>query len=749
MAMLAVVTLAFVACENSDVPQPGTDQPGPEQPGPDQPGTTTGLTFEVTLGEITSSSVTYSVTPSDLEAEYLCVIYDVESADDFTKDEYLIATLYQELEAEARTTGKTFAEFMPEVVDKGVLTDVKVSRLAPESDYYIIVFGVDPAKNYEATTKALKTKFTTAEAATLATTFEIKTEVDGNSATYTVTPSNNEDIWYFYTLPKATFDAYTDPEGGYRMSQKEFMLFCLERDIENWRSAGYSDNAIMNNIFHKGEVTLEAKDLIANAEYINMVSGFFVTEDGQVTIATEPYTTTYTTGDVKSKNISFEISVTDIEAIKAAIKVTPSNNKDTFCWMCGAWDGEQSAEDIMNGIVAQYGGWMNSGMMLYTGVQDFTGGPGSMYKYSLPSPDTEYYVIAFGYAGGITSEPKMVTFRSAKAGDPEDTTFTMTVSNTTITPYSADIELKTSDTSTFYVVDVCNPADFDEETIIKVLDEGFDETLAMYREMDDPNTTPLDILSLLYYRGNQSINGSGFTPNTTLMGFVAALSFETGHVVKLHKFENLFTTTEVGSITPTVEIVGHYSGDEENGSIFGQPAATKGKAISVVKYSGFDGARSLFTTMVLDDVTNLNEYPDPTLWREATGLWKGTKLSQPYNFYIAEWDTVQTGLAYAIDNNGLIGGIGRVYSCATAETKGDINELKALVDELNAESDKSSKSFYMPESVVIGKNTGITLTFESAEVEMPTFEAKAEPKSVEVEAFTPSYNATYIRPFYM
>ena len=44
--------------------------------------------------------------------------------------------------------------------------------------------------------------------------------------------------------------------------------------------------------------------------------------------------------------------------------------------------------------------------------RDYTGGPGSPYKYKLDAADTDYYVIAFGYAGGVTTAPVMETFRS-------------------------------------------------------------------------------------------------------------------------------------------------------------------------------------------------------------------------------------------------------------------------------------------------------------------------------------------------
>lgn len=732
MMLLATVALSFVACEDPQT------EPKPE-PEPDQP---TELTFEVEVGEVTHSSVAYKVTPSDLEADYLVVLYDVESADDFTKDEYLVATLLQELEADARSKGMTLKEYMPEIVDKGVL-ESSFTGLAPESEYYIIVFGVDAAKDYELCSKVSKTKVTTLAAPKIDISFEINTTVDGNSAEYEVIPSDTEVIWYFYTLPKATYDAYTDPAGNYQMDDTRFILFCLSQQIEALRGAGYTDNEILNAIFHKGALTLMAKDLNANTEYINLVAAFDITEAGEISIISDVTTTTYTSGDVAQKELSFEISVTDVEAMRAAIKVTPSNNSDTFYWQVGAWDGVQTAEDIMNSVVSMYGAWMNAGMMLYTGVQDYTGGPGSPYKFRLDAADTEHYIVVFGYAGGITTEPVMATFKTLPAPAAEDTTFEMTA--TEITPYSFKINITPSESTTYYSMNICLPGEFDEEAIIAAANQGFDETLAMYKEWD-PNTTVTSVLSM-YYRGPYSnIEAKGLTPETSYMGFVVALDPATGHVVKLHKFENLATTTAVGSVTPGIELIGYYSGKDEAGTIFGQPEATANVAITVVKYTNIDGARSLFTTMLGGVLDNQNNYSDSQLWGDAASYWQSTKVAQPYSFYIADWEYEQTALAYAVDQNGLVGGIGRLYTMPTAENKSDIEELRTLVNELN----EAEKAFVLPASLVVGESSGITLGEGTPVVD------RVEESVAEVKAEMPALNNNrvfvgggYIRPFYL
>ena len=725
MMLMAMVVMAFAACEPTPAPEPEPEQPkGP---------------FAVEITEVTYSSVSYTVTPSDLEAEYLCLLYDAETVEEFTQDKYLVATLFQELEAEARTMGMTLAEFLPTYTDKGILEDQFVG-LAPESDYYLIVFGVDPAKGYEACTEVNKTKFTTVAFEKLDVTFDIQTTVDGNSAEYVVTPSDNETIWYFYTIPTGTFDYYQSPD-AYGMSLEQFYLYCLQMQIDGYRGAGYDDNTILNALFHKGQLTLQAKDLTANASYTNMVAGFVIDESGVITLATDVTTSTYTTGDAKAVELSFQISVTDVETNRAAIKITPSDNSKTFCWMVMEWDGVATADEVMNEIVAMYGGWMNSGMMLYTGVQDYTGGPGSSYKYRLDAPDTDYLVIAFGYAGGITTEAKMVTFRTLPAPGAEETTFQVSTSN--VTPYGFTLGVTPSEASTYYIFDVIEPSQWDETAAVEAINAGIAEILEM-QQAYDPNVTLSQVLSMYYYRGAYNVTVSGMTPETTVMAYVCAIDHKTGTVAKTHVFNPLVTTTEVGSITPTVELVGNYSGKEENGTIFGDAAYTANSAIAVIKYTNFDGARSLFSSMLGDNMMN---YTDAELFGYANGYWTSVSTSQPYSFYLVEWDYEQTALAYAVDANGLAGGVGRLVNTATAENKQDIEELRTLVNELNS---ASKSSFSLPTSVVIGESTKFIAT--SLEVEAPVAEVKAESKA---KVAAPAINANevkvggYIRPFYL
>lgn len=725
--MLAMaVMLSAVSCTET-----------PDEPNkPDTPDTPTGLTFDVEISEVTKTTMTFNVTPSDLEAEYFCFVYDKVSADDFTKDQYLVSAIYQEITEEASNKGMTFAEYMPTLLDKGVIEGGCFEGLAPLTDYYLIIFGVDAENNFKADANLVKKEFTTQTVSMTECTFDVTVNVDGNAVEFVVVPSDKDTYWHLISVEEAMYDHYVNDPEGYMMSEETFYLTYFNDEIGQYRNMGYTDEQIISMIIPKGDQKLGAKGLSANTKYVYLIAGITIDADGAY-VTTPISKGNYTTGEANKVDLSFDISVTDVEMIRAAIKITPSDTKETFCWMCGVWDGEQTAEQIMNNIVAMYGGAMNSGMMLYKGVQDYTGGPGSPYKYKLDSPDTDYYVVAFGYSGGITSDPEMVTFRTLPAPDPATTTFTMSASD--ITPYSFKISVAPSHSTTYYSYNVCAPEEYDEEAIIAAENEAFDWMLEQSK-MFNPDTTVAMVLSSYYYRDASVADATGLAPESDFMGYVVVYNPEDGHVLKLHKFENLASTGALGSIAPTVELVGYYSGDEENGSVFGQPSATRGKAITVVKYDNLDGARGLFTQSLGGDLSNTVGYPDTYIWGECLKFgWNSCSVASPYTFYVAEWNSDLTCVAYATDSNGRIGTMGRLLTCATAEDKGKIEDLKELVEKLNA---AEQSSLAMPKSLVVDEEP----------VAAPAARVAVREQVVEAEAQVAPYTVMqldYIRPFYL
>ena len=661
------------------------EEPTPVPPTPD-------ADFVVEVGDVTRSTVTLSVTPSVEIGDYICVVEERSVVEEYTQDKFIIATVFQELTNEASSKGQTLAEYMPSVVDNGKIEDVTFSSLKLDTEYYVLVFGVDD--KYEACTELTKVAFKTLAVEKSECTFDIATEVVDNSVTISVTPSDKEIYWYLCTMPKSTYEYYVTDVNGYQMSEGYFYEYFFQQDINSYRGAGYSDAQIIEALIHQGNQQLQASGLNENTEYYILVAGLIMDSEG-IVICTDINKASYTTQNAAKSTMTFEIEVWDIKQMEASFRITPSNNNDLYCALVQPWDGVSTADEVMHQIVDQWGGWMSimaddKGMVEHSGSK----------AMKLPAADTDYYIIAFGYDGGITTDAYMKTFRTLPGGSVEEVEFTISASN--ISPYGFNMNIASSDPTIYYIPGACVPAEYDEEQYMQWEQEAFDYYYAGSKEFN-PSITIAEVLDQYYYNGNSNVMVSGLLPDTEIMAYIYALDNRTGRIVKTFTFDNVARTDTLGEATPTVEIVGYYSGDEEAGSIFGNAAISAGKAIIVVKYSSIDNARSLFTSMLEGDCSNPVAYSDGEIWTIASSYWSTCKTAQPYSFYTSEWNADMTALAYCVDNNGKIGSIGRHYACATAENKGNIEELRTLVNELNAATRSSSLSLELPHSLVVNE----------------------------------------------
>ena len=658
------------------------EEPTPVAPTPD-------ADFVVEVGDVTRSTVTLSVTPSAEIGNYICVVEERSVVEEFTQDKFVIATVFQELTDEAASKGLTLEEYLPTVVDNGIIEDVTFSGLTLDTEYYVLVFGLD--ENNEACTHLTKHLFKTLAVEKSECSFDIATDVVDNSVTISVSPSDQELYWYLCTMPKSTYEYYVTDANGYQMSEGYFYEYFFQQDINSYRGAGYSDAQIIEALIHQGNQQLQASGLNENTEYYILVAGLVMDSEG-IVICTDINKASYTTQNAAKSTMTFEIEVWDIGQMEASFRITPSNNNDLYCALVQPWDGVSTADEVMHQIVDQWGGWMSI-MADDKGVVEHSGSK----AMKLPAADTDYYIIAFGYDGGITTDAYMKTFRTLPGGSVEEVTFTITASN--ISPYGFNMNIASSDPTIYYIPGACVPAEYDEEQYMQWEQEAFDYYYAGSKDFN-PSITIAEVLDQYYYNGNSNVMVSGLLPDTEIMAYIYALDNRTGRIVKTFTFDNVARTDTLGSATPDVEIVGYYSGDEEAGSIFGNAALSAGKAIIVVKYSELDNARTLFTSMLEGDCSNPMAYSDGELWTLASGYWSTCKTAQPYSFYTSEWNADMTALAYCVDTTGKVGAIGRCFACATADNKSNIEELRALVESLNG---ATRSSLALPRSIVVNE----------------------------------------------
>ena len=746
MMLLTAATLSFAACTEPTPDKPNTDDPVKED-----------LKFEASVTETTRTSAFITVTPSDLEADYMSVVYPASAVEQCATDAELVVKIYAEFTAYAETVNKTFVEYMAEVVKRGVQENHEVKGLAQNTNYYLLVFGVDAAADYATTTDVTYVKFKTQDVQQSACTFTLKSEVYLTTAALTVTPSDNKQAWHLVNVPVEEMQKYTKEDGEYGWSQKEFFQYYLNTEIEALEAEGMTEDEIKTNLIFTGYRTLNASGLQAKTKYVALVGGVHYDAEG-VVVTTELKELRYNAGEAAQNDLTFDVQVTNIEHYSADIKITPSDLDAEYYYYISYIDSPKKSMkpiDIANNAITEYIWYWHN----YTELKhvDPVTGVTELPAYALDIAETEYYIVVFSFdanenygklineetgeydsnPGTITSAPVYVSFKTPEHGDAYNAEFSFNF--TEVGPYDFTFEVVSSDPSIYYQPGIAYPNGFSPEAAMQASAETLAMVMQMCMEGQNPCLTHQEALDKLKKQGYPYRNGSAkfyvanLEPNTTYMGYVLAIDVKTGRFAKCYFDLNAtVTTSAVGNVDPTVEVLGVYNGDEENGSIFGDAAMTAGRPIIAVTHKNIEGASALFTAISTDTLDDVNALSDRYIISEFRGYWSEiTNLDAPYEFFIGEWDIDQTVVSYAQDANGAEGKVGKVG--VKPVQVNDIEELRAYVNERNCASASAVR-----QSLVVNEAAAPTMeciwneevgTFRGAEVIYHEVEALELPAS--------------------
>ena len=746
MAALMVATLSFAACSKDAT----TDKPGPE-PGPEQP-VEKELTFEAVVNSTTRTSASISVTPSDLEADYISVVYPASAVEQCATDAELVVKIYAEFAAYAEAEDMTFLEFMGDAVKRGAQENHEVTGLAQNTNYYLLVFGVDAEAEYAATTEVTAVKFKTQDVQQSACTFTLKSEVYLTTAAISVTPSDNNQAWHLINVPVEEMQEYTKEDGEYGWSQKEFFMYHLNAEIDFLKTLDCTDDEIKERLIFKGYRTLNAAGLEAKTKYVALVAGVQYDEEG-VAVTTDLKELRYNSGEEAQSDLTFDVQVTNIDHYSADIRIVPSDLDAEYYYYISYIDSPKKGMkpiDIANNAVTEYIWYWHN----YTELKHVepVKGVTELPAYALDIAETEYYIVVFSFdanenygqlideetgeydsnPGTITSAPVYVSFKTPEHGDAYNAEFSFNF--TDVSSYGFTFEVISEDPSIYYQPGIAYPDGFSPEAAMAASAETLAMVMQMCMEGQNPCLTHQEALDKLKKQGYPYRNGSAkfyvanLEPETTYMGYVLAIDVKTGRFAKCYFDLNATVTTmPIGSVDPTVSVLGVYNGDEENGTIFGDAAMTAGKPIVAVTHDNLDGATALFTAISTDSYDDVKALSDRYIISEFRGYWSEVEsLVVPYEFFIAEWDIDQTVVSYAQDANGSEGKVAMVG--VKPQNGGDIEELRGYVEQRNG-----AEAQAMRQSLVVNYDVAAPSMECIWNEEVPTFRG-AEVTYHEVEA---------------
>lgn len=635
----------------------------------------------LTEGEVTTSTFSFSVKASDANIPYLCLYVDKNTVDHVSKGE-LPAYLMDDLKKQAEDKGTPFEQYVASISLKGDQS-VKIENLLPGRIYELVAFAVDGTRMAE---EAEYLFFQTDIAESVDCSFDIQATATSNAAEFIVKPSNKEVDYYFCTFPKATYqqaadmgwddlqilNAYFSEEMNYRVSQL----------APDGRVTPEVVDQLLQQLFHRGDLTLTASGLQSKTEYVWMAAAFKTVEvDGALTfvIVSEPQKNVYTTkeGDTSMIDMKFDIQVTDVTATSAKIKVVPENLEQTYIWCYDPYDEttkNMTPMQIAEQFVRSQGPFV--GFVVKSGIQE---APAATL-----TPGVKHYVLAFAYnvGTGIVSEPQCYEFNAAPSdGDPSQMTFTYSINS--LSPYQVDFNILPSDETLPYTSLLMPDEDYNEAKAKASIEE---EVKLAYQESlrFDPEKPMSTFLYESYYRPGSRYGNvyKNLVPGRSYTLSYFALDNE-GKVARVQADKSFITAPQFSDAQIKGECLGYFDGDKEAGKIFGDSAATAGRAIVVMRFEPSENTQDpkyIFVDKIYEQMSDIELY--------TSFNWTSISAEQHYYAYVlSDWNASYSCFMSVKDDKGIDSKVERLSIGQLIQSKaGSIDELKKIIEGANADT---------------------------------------------------------------
>lgn len=170
-------------------------------------------TFDLTVSDVSLTSATISIVPSDKEVTYISGAFSLENYPTDPAEQLALAQEFVELTiaSAAEQNMIDYYDAIPYVTKKGdAKKELDPGSLHPNRLYYAIAVGID-ADGLVITKPAVET-FTTGEAEMSDMTFEVAVDATAVGATISVTPSSDEEPYYVGVFSKSSLGSFTDDQ---------------------------------------------------------------------------------------------------------------------------------------------------------------------------------------------------------------------------------------------------------------------------------------------------------------------------------------------------------------------------------------------------------------------------------------------------------------------------------------------------------------------------------------------------------
>jgi len=347
----------------------------PPPPPPAGRGGVDGDTFTFEEVDITSRTATVRVTPVDMTQPYVALITLRDVVDEFPTEEEFFQQVFDEFEGMGWTLESQLM-VGPKKVD--------AYRLQPNELYTVAVFGC--TKDGTPTTKLYTHDFMSLAKAReqVDVTFDIKvTDLMPDSATITVTPSNNDAVYVTFAGDRAIVDQYP----GNLLLVAQYMVVYAESDGQiDWGNYDSSQN------IRKGKATFNYNGMLAG-DSDQAVICFAINKWGEV--ISEVGLGEFHTPAPPRSDMTFTFDVQNLTFNSADVTITPSKTNETYYANVAvkSFMDEMTDEEFMEGYMNQY-------------TLDSTPSV-EINEHGTLEPNTEYVAFGFGCSASCATTDLM------------------------------------------------------------------------------------------------------------------------------------------------------------------------------------------------------------------------------------------------------------------------------------------------------------------------------------------------------
>lgn len=583
-------------------------------------------TLAISVSEITGNSAKVTVTPSSETMAYFPqVIAESLFAEHHASD---VATYLRNYMGDKDKWGnKSMTEIAAEISKYGNQT-LKVTQLEPNTKYVAFAVGID--KSGVITTEPVTKAFTTGSATMTETISVTVSDITGNGAKVTITPSSQSMAYFPQVITEALF-------AEHHASDVATFLRNYMGDKSIWGDKSMAE--IAAEISKYGTQTLNSIQLEPSTKYVAFAVGI----DKNGALITAPAIEPFTTTEKVIANLTFEVNILKQGIDNIDFEVVPSNQELSYyvTIMPISFTQSRTSEELLTWVLNEYSFVIP--YMCYTGTTPFVTVEGET-SFTYYRPDTGYELLIFGYdTESYTASTELTQFALRTDKSPTSpTACTFQVAVTGLTSRSATVSITPSDVLQPYAWDLIAESDYN----------AYKDNMKGYLERY-VNEVGMDLLDADVRVHGES--GSSFSeqlkPNTTYYIWAACID-EFGKPTAEVLMSNPFTTLEpvIGTSTVSVVLNNYFDGDKVY-ELYPEAAYEQGRGMAYVSltFSASEGASVWYGLLSEGDLSNSANLSDEECIEKFIGNMDFMFPTGVLRW--ADWDAPYTVLAVAKDKD--------------------------------------------------------------------------------------------------